>query len=281
MKALYCRACSDLVALQYRERVCECGESRGRYLADGWHAEIIGPCRVVGIPNPVIRGRAANPNPEAAVPAWFMADGERIRRRDRLGQIVVDFRCCGGATHDEEQLARTRERGGAGAEAGDPDRRLSADEGIGVVAQGFASAPDVHPGLQRRDRRRGRASHPPGNGTPAPAAGDAGLERQRVRSRRGPGAASRREQPTAGQAAILSWLLREGYVIRLYGEDARVQPGNAHVHAGIFRALREHGWIERRDKSGRVPEYAVSAAGRRAARRSRVRPPGETEEPEA
>ncbi len=43
MKLLLCRFCQDVVKLRTEKfRSCECGRSQGRYLSDGWHAEITG-----------------------------------------------------------------------------------------------------------------------------------------------------------------------------------------------------------------------------------------------
>lgn len=51
MKLIFCTACRDIVALKLTRRTCRCGQSGGLYLADGWHAEISGPCLAVGIDN--------------------------------------------------------------------------------------------------------------------------------------------------------------------------------------------------------------------------------------
>jgi hypothetical protein len=42
MKLLYCTECHDIFKLGYNLRACKCGESQGRYLEDGLHAEIKG-----------------------------------------------------------------------------------------------------------------------------------------------------------------------------------------------------------------------------------------------
>lgn len=48
MKLLFCRACSDAVALLGVERACRCRRSRGAYLDDR-RVSISGPCRVLGL----------------------------------------------------------------------------------------------------------------------------------------------------------------------------------------------------------------------------------------
>ena len=43
MKLIFCRECQDVVKLRRTNwRKCQCGKSSGRYLADGWYAEIRG-----------------------------------------------------------------------------------------------------------------------------------------------------------------------------------------------------------------------------------------------
>lgn len=52
MKLLFCRDCNDVRKL-HREIVrCRCGQARGRYLEDGWHAEVWGErAEVIGLAN--------------------------------------------------------------------------------------------------------------------------------------------------------------------------------------------------------------------------------------
>lgn len=38
MKLILCLACSDVFKLDLKERKCSCGECKGAYEADGWHA---------------------------------------------------------------------------------------------------------------------------------------------------------------------------------------------------------------------------------------------------
>ena len=46
MKLLFCEDCQDVFRLTQEERVCGCGETKGRYLEDGLHAEYSGDCAV-------------------------------------------------------------------------------------------------------------------------------------------------------------------------------------------------------------------------------------------
>lgn len=263
MKLLFCRSCGDVLALQYDERVCVCGEARGRYLSDGWHAEIVGAGRIIAIPNFALSAR--RDEPAAALPAWFQADGER-RKRDRLGQIVVDFTCCGGS-HDPDAFdgGRGAESGDAGPPGSDPDRRL-VDPLAGGVVPRHLSEPDVYPGLQRRVERRRRVADRARHGDAERSArADDDVERERVRPGDGTALPGGRVHPTSAQAAILTHLIREQATIRVYGDDRpRLHPGNFDVHATVFRGLREAGWIERQDTAGNLPEYGITARGRRA-----------------
>lgn len=60
MKLLFCRRCLDIVKLQLESRACQCGQSSGYCLPDGWHAEVKGPAEVVGIANDSFRSALAN-----------------------------------------------------------------------------------------------------------------------------------------------------------------------------------------------------------------------------
>jgi len=51
MKLIYCKKCYDVVKLDYEVRSCKCGESRGKYLRDGYHALYAGECFPIGIAN--------------------------------------------------------------------------------------------------------------------------------------------------------------------------------------------------------------------------------------
>jgi hypothetical protein len=42
MKLLFCQKCEDLFRLTSKERYCSCGETHGKYLADGLHAQFSG-----------------------------------------------------------------------------------------------------------------------------------------------------------------------------------------------------------------------------------------------
>ena len=52
MKLLFCPACEDVVKLRTEcPRACHCGQSRGRYMPDGLHAEISGKAVPLGFVN--------------------------------------------------------------------------------------------------------------------------------------------------------------------------------------------------------------------------------------
>lgn len=84
MKLLFCRSCVDVVKLQYHWRRCDCGQSGGRYLSDGAHAEIAGEhAECLGIDNWDVR-RIAYGIAERAE-WWIMHPGEegvRVQRVD-------------------------------------------------------------------------------------------------------------------------------------------------------------------------------------------------------
>ena len=46
MKLLFCEECQDLFRITHKGRTCECGETWGQYLDDGWHAEYSGESAV-------------------------------------------------------------------------------------------------------------------------------------------------------------------------------------------------------------------------------------------
>ena len=51
MKLLVCVACNDVFNLNYKDKSCSCGKSKGKYLKDGLHAEYEGPCIPLGFRN--------------------------------------------------------------------------------------------------------------------------------------------------------------------------------------------------------------------------------------
>lgn len=55
MKLLFCKQCQDIVALRRVHRACECGESGGKYLDDGLHAVVDGPCHLIGFANSTLQ----------------------------------------------------------------------------------------------------------------------------------------------------------------------------------------------------------------------------------
>lgn len=50
MKLLWCQKCGDIFNLDTKEKVCSCGETKGRYI-DDLNAEIEGDCQPIGISN--------------------------------------------------------------------------------------------------------------------------------------------------------------------------------------------------------------------------------------
>lgn len=79
MKLLYCPKCGDVRKLTFAETVCDCGESSGRYLADGVRAVVTGRALVIGIDNFCLRHfeqlRWRHPEETYTIPAWLMRDG--------------------------------------------------------------------------------------------------------------------------------------------------------------------------------------------------------------
>ena len=51
MKLILCLECQDVRKLLRDTTYCSCGKSHGRYLDDGLHAEIAGPCVPLGLGN--------------------------------------------------------------------------------------------------------------------------------------------------------------------------------------------------------------------------------------
>ena len=52
MKLIHCFECGDIFNLSSdREKVCSCGQSKGKYRRDGMHADITGPCVGIGFAN--------------------------------------------------------------------------------------------------------------------------------------------------------------------------------------------------------------------------------------
>lgn len=51
MKLLLCNKCSDIFNLRPKEKVCGCGETKGRYLEDGIYAVYSGDCTPLGFAN--------------------------------------------------------------------------------------------------------------------------------------------------------------------------------------------------------------------------------------
>lgn len=52
MKLMFCPACHDVLKLRVgSHRKCECGQSWGRYMPDGQHAEVFGKAVPLGFVN--------------------------------------------------------------------------------------------------------------------------------------------------------------------------------------------------------------------------------------
>ena len=54
MKLIWCSECGSIRSLSYSRTYCKCRKSSGRYLADGKHARVNGPCEVLGIDDAVL-----------------------------------------------------------------------------------------------------------------------------------------------------------------------------------------------------------------------------------
>lgn len=90
MKLLFCRDCNDVRKLHRHVVSCHCGQARGRYLDDGWHAEVWGErAEVIGLSNSdivkaVTLSARTGPNGGPPIEAWMMPhDYERVRRCGR------------------------------------------------------------------------------------------------------------------------------------------------------------------------------------------------------
>lgn len=93
MKLMLCPDCTNLVPLSRRRmRKCRCGRVRGKYLKDGWHAEVYGDPIMIGMDtnelHEVARNRGLHERENSAAPpshlaAWVMPrDTPRVERKD-------------------------------------------------------------------------------------------------------------------------------------------------------------------------------------------------------
>ena len=85
MKLLFCKECQDLFKLSRDQKACDCGESSGRYLEDGLHAEVSGPCLLLGMDNNsllrALRYRRAGGIDSMDLDAFLIAeDSDRFKR---------------------------------------------------------------------------------------------------------------------------------------------------------------------------------------------------------
>ena len=76
MKLILCLKCCDIRRFGNQEwATCQCGKSAGKYLDDGWHSEVKGPCLAIGMRNddliPILkhpeRAKREGPNLKAFV----------------------------------------------------------------------------------------------------------------------------------------------------------------------------------------------------------------------
>lgn len=82
MKLLMCLKCQDVKKLQGFRVHCKCRESFGRYLDDDLHAEVKGPCVVIGLWNAdlsrLIRNQRESGEGENGMFFVFSKNNERI-----------------------------------------------------------------------------------------------------------------------------------------------------------------------------------------------------------
>lgn len=86
MKLIFCKKCTDLRKMHRQDTLCYCGESGGRYLADGLHVEVWGRyVEVVAVNNYSIAG-AVNRNSEKDVEhiiSYLVRKSDRIKKIQR------------------------------------------------------------------------------------------------------------------------------------------------------------------------------------------------------
>lgn len=86
MKLLFCERCGDVVKLRRDYRSCECGHVGGKYLSDGWHAEVSADAVVLGVANDTMRRAleafkaGSDDSGHRTLSAWVMgADAPRVK----------------------------------------------------------------------------------------------------------------------------------------------------------------------------------------------------------
>lgn len=85
MKLIVCESCGDVVRLKRDVRECECGRSRGRYLADGANAVYSGPCRMLGLANRDLGDALRRPERYPVVRCWVRAEeGETWKKLEAV-----------------------------------------------------------------------------------------------------------------------------------------------------------------------------------------------------
>ncbi|MCK5015783.1 MAG: hypothetical protein KAS32_01815 [Candidatus Peribacteraceae bacterium] len=110
MKLMICNSCGDVVKLRReKERICQCGDSKGMYLADGHHAKVEGYATVIGLSNPSLTKALHTPNDQMTsddipdkekgvlIDAWVMSsEHPRVERRWanlKHEEFIKPFQC--------------------------------------------------------------------------------------------------------------------------------------------------------------------------------------------
>jgi len=78
VKLLYCRECRSIKNLNFSRQYCQCRKSSGRYLSDGKHARVNGPCEVLGVANETLEGLLID-SPETVVNKFY-----RVTRKSQF-----------------------------------------------------------------------------------------------------------------------------------------------------------------------------------------------------
>jgi hypothetical protein len=71
-----------MVVLKRRVRKCKCGQSRGKYESDGWHAWVEGDPIVIGLNNNDLLRAIYGVSEDNSIEAWvFDKNAERVEWR--------------------------------------------------------------------------------------------------------------------------------------------------------------------------------------------------------
>lgn len=101
MKLLLCKQCSDVRKLDVGNwTYCNCGGSRGRYLTDGKHAQVLGNCVTIGLDNHTL-SHAIRRQPNCSEAQEFVAF-VFPRGHERVDKVDDGYRCpdCGNDTYE-------------------------------------------------------------------------------------------------------------------------------------------------------------------------------------